>query len=198
MPYYVVVRAPLPVVLFFLLIFFFHDLFISCPLPFSLHFFHSRVFCSSLVRRCSNAFSCRSFLFFSSFHLFSLFLLISLFLSIFHSHLYYIVIASLISCLASLRIPAGEGAVLNVNRREEMTDYQRQTMGASMSLHPAGNGHGHGGHAMGGWNGNAPPPAMGGGADPGRHIRGMSGGGFAGYTPRPRCDCRTKNSTSCM
>lgn len=90
------------------------------------------------------------------------------------------------STLLAVRIPAGEGAVLNVNRREEMTDYQRQAMGASMGLHPAGNGHGH---AMGGWNGNAPPPAMGMGADPGRHIRGMSGGGgFAGYSPRPRCD----------
>lgn len=84
--------------------------------------------------------------------------------------------------LQTYGIPGGEGAILNINQREEMAERHRQAVAASMALNGV-NGHvHHGGGGMGGWNGNAVA------AEAGRHSRGMSGGVggmYSGY--RARC-----------
>lgn len=79
-------------------------------------------------------------------------------------------------------IPAGEGAVLNINQREELADYHRQAMAASMVPYRGGNAHGHG---MGGWDANAAAAVAAGAAN--RLPGGMGGGGaYSGYGARPR------------
>ena len=90
--------------------------------------------------------------------------------------------------LQNYGIPGGEGAILNINQREEMAERQRQAMAAHVAISGI-NGHGHGHHGgMGGWNGNpaaaaaaaATAAAAAAAAEASRHSRGMSGGGGVG------------------
>ena len=69
--------------------------------------------------------------------------------------------------LQNYGIPGGEGAIININQREEMAA-QRKAIEDAMGLNGF-NGHGHHGR----WNGNAAAEAS-------RHSRGMSGGGGGG------------------
>lgn len=85
--------------------------------------------------------------------------------------------------LQNYGIPGGEGAILNINQREEMAERQRQAIAAAVALNGI-NGHGHHG-GMGGWNGNAAVVATAAVAEASRHSRGMSGGGYGGA--RARC-----------
>lgn len=77
------------------------------------------------------------------------------------------------------RIPGEEGAVLNINRREEMAECQRQAVAAAMVL-SGGNGHSSGVPA---WNGNPAITA----AVAGRFATGVaSSGSFSGFSSRAR------------
>lgn len=77
------------------------------------------------------------------------------------------------------RIPGEEGAVLNINRREEMAECQRQAVAAAMVL-SGGNGHSPGVPA---WNGNPAITA----AVAGRFATGVaSSGSFSGFSSRAR------------
>lgn len=86
--------------------------------------------------------------------------------------------------LQTYGIPGGEGAILNINQREEMAERHRQAVAAAMALNGV-NGHVHHGGGMGGWNGNAAAVAA---VEASRHSRGMSGGGgggmYSGYRAR--------------
>lgn len=97
--------------------------------------------------------------------------------------------------LQTYGIPGGEGAILNINQREEMAERQRQAMAAAFALTGA-NGHGLHHAGMGAWNGNAAAAAAAAAAaEATRHSRGVSGGGggggvggvfSTGYGARPR------------
>lgn len=90
--------------------------------------------------------------------------------------------------LQTYGIPGGEGAILNINQREEMAERHRQAMTAAMALNGV-SGHVHRGSGLGGWNGNAAVTAAAVAAEASRHSRGMSGGVgggmYSGY--RARC-----------
>ncbi|CAN0456151.1 unnamed protein product, partial [Ectocarpus sp. 12 AP-2014] len=107
--------------------------------------------------------------------------------------------------LQTYGIPGGEGAILNINQREEMAERQRQAMAAAFALTGA-NGHALHHAGMGAWNGNAAAAAAAAAAavaaEAGRHSRGVSGGGggggaggaggvfSTGYGGRPRSGSR--------
>ncbi|CAM9442770.1 unnamed protein product [Ectocarpus sp. 13 AM-2016] len=107
--------------------------------------------------------------------------------------------------LQTYGIPGGEGAILNINQREEMAERQRQAMAAAFALTGA-NGHALHHAGMGAWNGNAAAAAAAAAAavaaEAGRHSRGVSGGGggggaggaggvfSTGYAGRPRSGSR--------
>ncbi|CAB1109734.1 unnamed protein product [Ectocarpus sp. CCAP 1310/34] len=103
--------------------------------------------------------------------------------------------------LQTYGIPGGEGAILNINQREEMAERQRQAMAAAFALTGA-NGHALHHAGMGAWNGNAAAAAAAAVAEAGRHSRGVSGGGggvgagggggvfSTGYGGRPRSGSR--------
>lgn len=77
--------------------------------------------------------------------------------------------------LQNYGIPGGEGAIININQREEMAA-QRKAIDDAMGLNGF-NGHGHHGR----WNGNAAAVATAAAAaEASRHSRGMSGGGGGG------------------
>lgn len=70
---------------------------------------------------------------------------------------------------------------MNINQREELADYHRQAMAATMVPYRGGNGHGHG---VGGWDANAAAVTA---VAANRLSGGMGGGGaYAGYGARPR------------
>lgn len=90
--------------------------------------------------------------------------------------------------LQTYMLPGGEGAVININRREEMADYQRHAMHAMGMNGGGGNGHAHAHtHSLAGWNGNTATTAA------ASRLPGNMppvGGFNPGYSGRPRSGSR--------